>query len=57
MPEQTLWLCETCIKNKMEPRWIVMIVGRDPDRGIEDIKDYIRPKRYYGAPILVEELT
>lgn len=53
-PEMMLLLCETCIKNRFEPRGIVMLVGRE--YGPEAIKDYIRPKRYLGEPILVEDL-
>ena len=53
-PEIILLMCDTCIKMRMEPRGIVMLVGRE--QGAEAIKDFIRPKRYHGDPILVEDL-
>ena len=53
-PDQALLLCESCIKSKFEPRWIIMMVGRD--EGLEAVKDWVRPKRYVGEPILLEDL-
>ena len=53
-PDQVLLLCETCIKQRLEPRWIVVMVGRD--KGAEAVKDFVRPKRYLGEPILLEDL-
>lgn len=53
-PDTMLYLCETCLKQRLEPRWIVMMVGRD--QGFDAIKDYIKPQRYLGEPILLEDM-
>lgn len=52
--DQVLLLCDTCIKQKFEPRWIVMMVGRS--EGFDAIKDYIKPQRYIGDPIMLEDM-
>ena len=54
-PDTALLLCDTCIKNRLEPRWIVMMIGRS--EGFDAIKDYIRPQRYIGEPILLEDMV
>jgi hypothetical protein len=49
-----LFLCQTCIDNKFEPRWVVLIAGRQ--NGHELVKDFIQKKRYIGADITASEL-
>lgn len=53
-PDMVLLLCETCIKQKFEPRGLVLLIGRE--KGTAAVADWIRPKRYVGAPILAEDL-
>jgi hypothetical protein len=49
-----LLLCETCISGKLEPRWLVIITGRQ--LGSEFVRDYILKKRYLGDEISASEL-
>ncbi len=49
-----LFLCQTCIDEKFEPRWVVLIAGRQ--NGHEHVKDFIQKKRYVGTEILASEL-
>ena len=50
----TLLMCESCISSKFEPRWVVILAGRQ--FGSEHVKEYIIKKRYIGQPILADEL-
>jgi len=49
-----LLMCETCIEAKYEPRWIVILAGRQ--NGPDHVKEYIIKKRYVGEAILADEL-
>lgn len=49
-----LLLCESCKENKMEPRWVVLIAGRQ--NGPEYVKEFIAKKRYSGNEISAAEL-
>jgi hypothetical protein len=49
-----LLLCETCIVSKFEPRWIVILAGRQ--FGSDLVKDFIVKKRYIGKEISASEL-
>jgi len=49
-----LLMCETCIVSKYEPRWVIILAGRQ--FGPDHVKDYIIKKRYIGQPILADEL-
>jgi hypothetical protein len=49
-----LLLCETCIYNKLEPRWVVILAGRQ--NGHEFVKEHVSKKRYPGDEILASEL-
>jgi len=58
LPDIGLYLCDTCVKERLEPRWIIIMVGRDPDQGLAAIKDYVgKTPRYLGDPIMVSELV
>lgn len=54
-PDTMIYLCETCFKNNFEPRWIVMMVGRS--EGFDAIKGYVKPQRYIGEPIRLEDMV
>lgn len=49
-----LLMCETCISKKVEPRWIIILAGRQ--LGSDAVKDYILKRRYEGAEISASEL-
>ena len=49
-----LLLCETCIDNKLEPRWIVILAGRQ--YGADHVKEHIAKKKYIGLDITASEL-
>ena len=51
----TLYLCQTCIDGKKEPRWIVILTGHE--YGIATIKDYLTKGRYCGRTIEGSELV
>jgi hypothetical protein len=50
----SLLMCETCINSKMEPRWLVVISGRQ--NGSDSVKEIILKRRYIGNDITAEEL-
>jgi hypothetical protein len=47
-------MCTTCIEAKFEPRWLVVIAGRQ--KGPEFVRDYVIKRRYIGKIITAEEL-
>lgn len=49
-----LFMCESCKESKMEPRWVVLISGRQ--NGPEYVKEFIAKKRYCGNEISAAEL-
>jgi hypothetical protein len=49
-----LFMCQTCIDEKMEPRWVVVIAGRQ--NGHESVKDFVQKKKYIGTEITASEL-
>lgn len=54
MKGQTLIYCNECNENKFEPRWLIVLVGKQ--QGISEVKEYIEKHRYYGDPITAKEL-
>ena len=50
----TLFMCQTCLDAKFEPRWVIILGGRQ--NGVNSIKDYIIKRRYVGRIIDAEEL-
>jgi protein-arginine kinase activator protein McsA len=49
-----LLMCETCITSKFEPRWTIILSGRQ--HGHESVKEYITKKKYVGEDIKASEL-
>lgn len=49
-----LLMCETCISSKFEPRWVVILTGRQ--YGSESVRDFVLKKRYIGNDISASEL-
>jgi hypothetical protein len=50
----TLLMCQTCVEEKLEPRWVIVLGGRQ--NGPESVRDYIIKRRYLGKTITAEEL-
>ena len=50
----TVFMCQTCIEAKFEPRWVIVLAGRQ--KGAEYVRDYIIKRRYVGRIIDAEEL-
>jgi hypothetical protein len=55
LSNMVLLLCQSCIDSKLEPRWVVILAGRQ--RGFEYIKDFIEKRRYAGKEITATELV
>jgi NMD protein affecting ribosome stability and mRNA decay len=49
-----LLLCQSCSDNRLEPRWIIILAGRQ--YGAEHVKEYIAKKKYVGLDITASEL-
>ena len=49
-----LFMCETCISAKFEPRWMIILAGRQ--LGSDSVREFILKKRYVGADISASEL-
>lgn len=49
-----LLMCETCITSKYEPRWAIILSGRQ--NGADSVREFILKKRYVGDEISASEL-
>lgn len=49
-----LMMCQTCIDNKFEPRWVIILAARQ--QGTAAVRDFIIKRRYIGKEILGNEL-
>jgi len=49
-----LLMCETCINSKLEPRWVIILAGRQ--NGMDSVKDFVVKKKYVGSDISASEL-
>ena len=49
-----LFMCQLCIESKFEPRWVIILGGRQ--KGTDSVRDYIVKRRYVGRTIDAEEL-
>lgn len=50
----TLFMCQTCIDAKFEPRWVIILAGRQ--KSPEYVRDYILKRKYIGKEIIASEL-
>lgn len=53
--DMTLLLCNDCAKQKMEPRYIIVLYGRS--NGFDSVSEYIRNRRYVGEDIRADEFV
>lgn len=49
-----LLMCEGCINSKFEPRWAIILAGRQ--NGPDAVREFILKKRYIGNEISASEL-
>ncbi len=49
-----LFLCQGCIDEKLEPKWVVVISGRQ--NGPDHVKEFVQKKKYIGSEITASEL-
>jgi hypothetical protein len=49
-----LLMCETCVSSKFEPRWAIILAGRQ--FGSDAVREFILKKRYVGEEISASEL-
>lgn len=49
-----LFMCQTCIDNKFEPRWVIILAARSNDPTY--VREYIVKRRYIGNEISGSEL-
>ena len=47
-------MCETCISSKVEPRWVIILAGRQS--GPDAVREFVLKKRYIGNEISASEL-
>jgi len=50
----TLLMCQSCIDQKFEPRWTIILNARK--NGADSVRDYIVKKKYVGKEIMATEL-
>ena len=50
----SLLMCETCISEKLEPRWVIILAGRQD--GAELVRDFVLKRKYVGNEITASEL-
>lgn len=50
----SLLMCETCISSKFEPRWVIILSGRQ--NGAEAVREFILKRKYIGNEITASEL-
>lgn len=49
-----LLMCESCIVAKFEPRWVLILAGRQ--NGPDAVKEFIIKRKYLGEEISAAEL-
>ncbi len=47
-------MCDACIEGKYEPRWAIILGGRQ--YGPDKVRDYIVKRRYHGKDITATEI-
>jgi protein-arginine kinase activator protein McsA len=48
------FMCQSCIDEKFEPRWVIVLAARS--KGPNIVKEFIVKRRYIGSEILANEL-
>ena len=54
IPGINLLLCDQCVASGYEPRWVIILAGRQ--FGSEIVKNYVLNHKYYGEEISATEL-
>jgi protein-arginine kinase activator protein McsA len=54
LPGIPLYMCDTCIRNGYEPRYVIVLAGRK--FGPETVKTHILKNKYIGRPIEFSEI-
>ena len=49
-----LFLCSSCLDLKLEPRWVIVLAGRQ--KGPDHVREFVLKRRYLGEDILANEL-
>ena len=49
-----LFMCQVCIDARFEPRWVIILAGRQ--KGPETVREHIIKRLYVGRSISAEEL-
>ncbi len=47
-------MCDACINEKFEPRWTIILAGRQ--YGPDKVRDYIVKRKYHGKDISATEI-
>jgi len=47
-------MCDSCIEAKYEPRWTIILAGRQ--KGPAFVRDFIIKRRYFGKDITANEI-
>jgi hypothetical protein len=55
LPFIDLFLCSKCISEKKEPRYVVILAGRQ--QGISYVSEYLKNHRYEGEVITAKEFV
>lgn len=50
----TLYMCADCTKSKFEPRYVIILFGRQ--NGPMSVAEYVTNRRYIGPEILAKEI-
>jgi hypothetical protein len=54
IPDMELVMCATCISNKYEPRYVIILAARTVN--IKDVKKFIVERRYLGEEIPASDI-
>lgn len=47
-------MCDSCIEAKYEPRWTIILAGRQ--KGPDFVREFILKRRYFGKDITANEI-
>jgi hypothetical protein len=54
IPGINVYLCNECLAEKREPRWLIVLAGRSGR--FDAIRPFLKNRRYVGDDITAEEL-